>query len=101
MAWERRERGQPYYYRSRREGGRVVKDYVGAGEVAEIVAHVEESVRRRREEEAARWQEELTCLTVLASPVAELCGTAEILARACLVSAGFRRHKGEWRRRRG
>ena len=37
----------------------------------------------------------------LAPPMAELCEAAEILTRASLIAAGFRRHKGEWRRARG
>ena len=101
MAWEKRERGGLYYYRSRREGGRVVKDYVGTGEVAEIVAHAEETVRRHREREAARWRSERESMKDLIAPVAEVCEAADVLARACLVAAGFRRHKGEWRRERG
>jgi hypothetical protein len=101
MAWETRERGGRYYYRARREGGRVVKEYVGTGEVADIVAHAEETLRRHRQREAARWRKELEPLTKLTPPMAELCEAAEILARASLIAAGFRRHKGEWRRARG
>jgi hypothetical protein len=56
MAWEAREGGGRYYYRARREGGRVIKEYVGTGEVAEIVAHAEETLRRHRQREAARWR---------------------------------------------
>jgi hypothetical protein len=101
MAWETRERGGRYYYRARREGGRVVKEYVGTGEIAEIVAHAEETLRSHRQREAPRWQAELEPLTKLATPMAELCEAAEILARATLIAAGFRRRKGEWRRARG
>jgi hypothetical protein len=101
MAWETREGGGRYYYRARREGGRAVKEYVGTGEVAEIVAHAEETLRGHRQREAARWREELEPLAKLAPPMAELCEAAEILARASLIAAGFRRRKGEWRRARG
>ena len=38
----------------------------------------------------------------LEAPIEELCDAAETLARAALVTAGYRRHnRGEWRLRRG
>ena len=99
--WERRERGGPYYTRSRKEGGRVVREYVGGGVLGEIAHLEDESERRRREEEASSWKEERERLEGLMAPVDELCEVAEVLARAALVAAGYRRHnRGEWRKRR-
>jgi hypothetical protein len=100
VAWEER-RGNRYYYQSERDqGGRVVKRYVGAGEIAELVAHADETRRRAREAERARGREELECLEVLAAPVLELHEGVEVLARAHLIAGGYRRYKGEWRRER-
>jgi hypothetical protein len=100
--WEWRERGGPYYTRSRKEGGRVVREYVGGGALGEIAALEDEHERRHRQEEAAFCKEERENLEELAAPVDELCEVAEVLARATLLAAGYRRHnRGEWRKRRG
>jgi hypothetical protein len=99
VAWEER-RGSLYYYRSMRDGKRVRKEYVGAGEVAEALAHADETIRRIRELEVAEGRAELECLMELAAPVAQLCEMVEVLARAELVAAGYYRHKGQWRFRR-
>jgi hypothetical protein len=100
MAWETRERGGRYYYRSVREGDRVRKEYVGTGEIAEAIAHTDERIRRHRQEQRARWRTELERMEELAGPVLELSEMAEVLARAALVAGGYRMHKGAWRMRR-
>ena len=101
MGWEPRERGGLYYTRSRREGGRVVREYVGSGEIAEALAHADEARRRIREQERRRLLAEREYLEALAAPVEELCEVAEVLVRAHLVAGGCHRRKGEWRRARG
>jgi hypothetical protein len=99
--WERRERGGLYYTRSRKEGGGVVREYIGGGVLGETAALEDEYERRRREEGVALWKEERERLEGLMAPVEELCEAAEVLARAALVAAGYRRHnRGEWRKRR-
>jgi hypothetical protein len=98
MAWENRERGGHYYYRSIRDGGRVCKEYVGAGEFAEGLAHTDETIRLIREQERQRGRAEVENLEALAAPVLEVCeAAADVLARAVLVAGGYRRRKGEWR----
>ncbi len=100
MGWEPRERGGLYYTRSRREGGRVVREYVGSGEIAEALAQADETIRRVRELERARRRAEAERLEALADPVLRLDEAAEVLLRAELVAAGFHRHEGVWRRGR-
>jgi nucleotide-binding universal stress UspA family protein len=101
MGWEKRDRGGLYYTRSRKVGGRVVREYVGGGTLGHLAALRDAQERKRREEEAALWKEERERLEALVAPVEQLCEATEILYRATLVAAGFRRHqRGEWRRQR-
>ena len=85
MAWER-----GYYYRVRRENGRVVREYVGRGRVAELMAKLD-ALDREKEREERRLDADLEALIE----------TTDLLARAALVAAGYHQHKrGEWRKRR-
>jgi predicted dinucleotide-utilizing enzyme len=79
----------------------VIREYIGGGVLGEIAALQDEYERRQREEEAAFCKEERERLEDLMAPIDELCEAAEVLARAALVAAGYRRHnRGEWRKRR-
>jgi hypothetical protein len=101
VAWEERG-GRRYYYRSVRRGGCVVKEYLGTGPVAEATAQLDEEDRRRREEAAEAWKEEMRRMEEVEVPIEALCDAAETLARAALVAAGYRQHnRGEWRLKRG
>ena len=101
VAWETRERGGRYYTRSRREGGRVVREYVGTGPLAELAAEEDRARRELEEARREREREEMERLEALAAPVLEVSEAAEILAHAHLIAAGYHRHKGEYRRARG
>jgi hypothetical protein len=99
--WERRQRGGSYYTRSRKMSGRVVREYVGGGLLGHFAARMDATKRRKREWEAAAWKEERERLEALQASVEELCESAEILARAALLAAGYHRHnRGGWRKRR-
>jgi len=99
VAWEQRG-SNLYYYQSERLDGRVRKKYVGAGEVAQAIAHADETMRRSRVVQSERARVELEETKTLASAGQELCEAADILAVAQLVAAGYHRHKGQWRMRR-
>jgi len=101
MAWEKRERGGVYYTRSKKVGGRVVRQYLGGGTLGKIAALEHEYERRRREENAAYWKEETERLKRDVAFLQELEAAAKILATAHLLAAGYRRHKGQWRLLRG
>jgi hypothetical protein len=98
MGWETRKRGAgPYYYRARRVGGRVRKEYRGSGMVGELAALLNETQRQQREAEASRQREERERFEKSMSFLNELEDAAEILVQAVLVAGGFRRRKGQWR----
>ena len=101
MGWEKRERGGLYYTRTKKVGGRVIREYVGGGTLGHLTALQDAQERLRREEEAALWNEERERLEALLALVEQLCEATEVLYRATLLSAGYRRHqRGEWRRKR-
>jgi hypothetical protein len=73
---------------------------VGTGEVAELIAHADATVRRTRAERRKRARAEIEEAEGLASMADELNDAAEVLVRAEMLAAGYHRRKGEWRRRR-
>lgn len=54
MGWETRKRGGRYYTRSRKVGGRVVREYIGTGPIAELID--EQDAAERTERAAEREQ---------------------------------------------
>src|SRR5215208_4009431 len=100
MGLEKRN-GRVYYYKSRRDGEKMRKVYVGAGDFAHLAAKLDEAERLRRKEEAAYWEAEREHLERSAAFLGELEEAAEVLVRAHLLASGFHRHKGQWRRQRG
>lgn len=99
MAWETRDGKGRYYTRSKMVGGRVTREYYGAGPKGEQAAA--EDARRRAEWQAqtdalraekARWE------TVEQSSN-ELEELTTLLMRVELYAAGYHRHaKGQWRK---
>ena len=99
MTLERRN-GQLYYYRSVRDGEKVRKVYVGAGEFARICSETDLLRRTSRSAQRERERAELERLKDLVALVEEVSEAAKVLVTAHLVDGGYRKHKGEWRRAR-
>jgi hypothetical protein len=100
MAWETRERGGIYFTRSRRVNGRVMREYIGGGELARIASESDANKRALRKAEWQHERAELERLEAFAGPVGQLCEVTKILTRAHFLALGYHEHKGEWRRER-
>lgn len=100
MAWETRKRGGRYYYRSRRVGRRVIKEYVGSGAAAELIAETDRKNRAKRQEATEAVRRAQNRLNDAAEPLIEFSRNLEILVQAALLATGFYCRRGEWRRGR-
>jgi hypothetical protein len=96
---ERRD-GRLYYYRSVRDGERIRKVYVGAGEFARICSETDLLRRSSRRAHRERERAELERLKGLVALLEEVSEAAKVLLIAHLVDGGYRKRKGEWRRAR-
>src|ERR1700676_197527 len=101
MAWHSTD-GRRYFYSNEWVNGRSVRRYLGAGPLAELAASQDdlrrverEAERRARRAEEAPWERAEAALS-------DLGGLTDLVLRAALAVAGYRRHcRGEWRRKRG
>ena len=100
MGWEPRGNGL-YYFRYRKVDGRVTRQYLGAGGVAELAAAAD-ALRRadRRAAAEARRAEDARWRAAVA-PLLELSRAVDVVVRAALLAAGYRQHsRSSWRKRR-
>jgi hypothetical protein len=101
MAWERRQRGGLYYYRSVRIEGQPRKVYLGKGADAQIQAKedVERKARAKADRDAC--QAEQGTVAGVDRAMIDLMGLNQVLRNAFLILSGFHDHHGEWRHRNG
>jgi hypothetical protein len=98
MSWECRG-NRRYYYRSRRQGDRVIKQYVGADLLANQLAQEDELRHSKEQERRLAEQAERERLDLLDAPVRDLWKTVDCMVNAAMLLAGYRRHhRGEWRK---
>jgi hypothetical protein len=90
-----------YYYRSKRLGNRVVRQYVGTGPLADLAAALDRFARVQRQAETEARRTDQECQVAALQPLQVFCEATDLLARASLLAAGYHQHdRGEWRRRR-
>jgi hypothetical protein len=100
MGWEARG-NQTYLYRKRRYGDRVVSEYCGKGQGAELLSLLWECDQEERDAERAELKAEQEGFDALDRVLNELDEATDVVARASLTVAGFRQHnRGQWRRTR-
>ncbi len=98
MAWERRGDGRSYFYRPRRVGGRVVRDYFGYGPVGQFAADLITEARDRRASIIQARKAEQDRLEHLDGAVDRLDRACALMAEATLTAWGLTDAR---RRRRG
>jgi len=98
MGWEQRN-GQRYYYRKKREGGRVVSEYVGTGEIAGLLFALDQSEYEERQKNRAEWKRRKDEAEKLAKDSKSLALFTRHILRACLLVKGYHPHKGQWRKK--
>jgi hypothetical protein len=100
MAWETRKGRGGYYTRSKRVGGRVVREYVGTGPVAEAVAALDACERSERLAEREAWIRRREEMETTSKAVERFTADVHAVTRATLEAAGYHQHhRGEWRKR--
>ena len=101
MAWELRARGSRYYTRSRKVGGRVVREYVGGGLIGILAAKLDAALRAERKRDAEALSELRARLERAGDAGRELDDAVDTVTHATFVLAGYHRHhRGEWRKTR-
>lgn len=96
MGWEQGR----YYTRSRRVGGRVVREYVGGGLIGALAAAEDAQRRAARAARAEARRAERARLEAAGAPLAAFSTVVDVVAGLALLNAGDRAHRGEWRRPR-
>lgn len=103
MGWETRGNGRYYYRKERTASGRVRSVYVGGeGELlAHLYAEQRDDARRMKAALARIRARSLAPLDAALGALRERESRLRLWRDAFMVAAGHRRHRGQWRRRRG
>ncbi len=99
MGWELRN-GKRYYYRKIRQGQRVVSEYIGASEFAELWLELDAFDRVEKTLSRIAWKNEKDEVKKLNKDISQLAKIISGMARASLLTSNYHSHKGQWRQNR-
>lgn len=100
MGIETRHDGKLYYYKKRREGDRVVSEYVGGGLVVDLAQRRDEIEREQKQAEREQLKAERMSMADIDNALEGFSQMVDSLVEAELISLGFHQHKRQWRKRR-
>lgn len=99
MSWETRANGKRYYTRSHRVDGRIIREYVGGGQIGELAARFDEIDRESRMQKADMIRESLRQAEQMDAELAKFEEFADNISRGLLLVAGYHQHnRSEWRK---
>ena len=92
--------GQSYYYRSTRQGDRVVSEYVGRDEDAVLIAQLIELARDKEKTARAVWAHRQQAMEAQDARVDGVLEQVDAITDGLLSKHGFHNHRGQWRKKR-
>ena len=97
MAWEDRN-GRQYYYRKRREGKRVISEYVGPGLIGALCENLDtlDWADRAKAREAMR--EQKANAARIDGKISEIEKFTKTMTQAVLLVSGYHAPKRQWRK---
>ena len=100
MAYWQQRGAKCYLTRSRKHQGRVRREYLGTGPVAEALYHVEVLERHQRHATQEAWHQTLADHAAIDAQVQRWWAQQCLLLQALLYTEGFYRHdRSTWRKR--
>lgn len=97
MAWLKGK----YYYRPKREGGKVISEYMGTGFYADLAAEQDKQEQARTKAKRELFLRQAAEQDEIDTMVDMVSGAYDALVDAVLLVNGYRQHKrSEWRLRR-
>jgi hypothetical protein len=99
MGWEQRGTYQ-YYYRKERDGDKVKSTYAGRGQIALMVAQIQESSPLLERLARTIKSPEVVKQEKAEAAIGEATNLIQLITQAALLSAGFHTHRRQWRRKR-